>query len=230
MKLAIIGCGLMGSGVASLAAPQTELLLIDRDPQKAQALAETCQGLCACDLRAAADADLIAVVLPAPAIEDAFCQLADIVRSGAILLDMATKGVIPPSVREKRPDVSFIEAKIVGSGIGVSLGLKALLVVDARDEALLHTLRAALPGFGWILPGDTAMAPQVNVRGAYWGIRAAMEVEQELRAMGLPEAWVKAASGCLVPGSTIGLSQDRMGKFNREIAERVLREISPKER
>ena len=224
MKIAIIGCGLMGSGVASLAAPEAELLLIDREPSKAQALAQTCRGLWSCDLQDAREAELVAVVLPARAVGETFLALAEIVRPGAVVLDMATKGVIPSEAGEKRPDAAFVEAKIVGSGIGVSLGLQALLVVDTRDEALLGTLRAALPGFGSILPGDTALVPQINARGAYWGIRAAVEAEREVRDLGLPEAWVKAVSGCLVPGSTLGLSQGRMGRFNREIADRIIME------
>ena len=226
VKIAVIGCGLMGSGVASLAAPEAEMVLIDREADKARALAEKHHGTGSADLRAAAAAEIICVVLPAPAIEEAFWALAGCARPGAILLDMATKGVIPPGVKQARPDLRCVEAKIVGSGIGVSLGLRALLAVNTDEGSTLAALRSALPGFGRILPGDPSLVARVNAVGAYWGIRAAVETEEELRGMGLPEDWAKAASGCLIPGSTLGYSQDRMGQFNREIAARVRKEIA----
>ena len=229
MKLAIIGCGLMGSGIASLAAPEAKLLLIDREADRARALAEAHGGAWSTDLLAAAEADIVCVVLPAPAIEEAFRALAGALRPGALALDMATKGAIPAEVKARRPDVRFLEAKIVGAGIGVSLGLRALLVVDTEEGPTLAALRAALPGFGYILSGDPSLVARVNARGSYWGVRAAVETEEELRRMGLPEEWVKAASGCLVPGSTLGYSQGRMGRFNQEIAAQVLEEIKKKQ-
>lgn len=229
VKLAVIGCGLMGSGIASLAAPDAELILIDREGERARALAEALHGSWSDNLSAAAAADIVAVVLPAPEIAGAFNALAHIARPGAILLDMATKGVLPSGVREARPDVRFHEARILGSGLAVSLGLKALLVLDTAEEAVLAALRAALPGFSGIVPGDVTLIPRINARGAYLGIRAAAEMEWELRGMGLPESWVKAASGCLLPGSALGYSQDRMGAFNRRIAEEIQRKLEEKQ-
>ena len=230
MKIAIIGCGLMGSGVASLAAPEAELILIDRDLSRAEALASTRGGTASADLSAAADADVIAAVLPAPAVADTFLALAGLLRRGAIALDMATKGAVPPEAKAARPDVTFAEAKIIGSGIGVSLGLKAMLVTDLQEGEALRAVRGAFPGFADVARGDPGLVPAINARGAYHGIRAAVEAEEELRRMGLPETWIQCASGCLVPGSVIGLSQNRMGEFNRRIAEQVRQELREKER
>ena len=229
-KLAVLGCGLMGSGIASLAAPEAELILIDREAERARALADRHHAAWSMDLRDAAEAEIVCAVLPAPVTEEAFRSLAEVLAPGALALNMSTTGQIPPDVKERRPDVRFLEAKIVGAGVGVEAGLRPLLVTDAREESVLSALRAALPGFAEIVPGDPALVPRVNALGAYWGVRAAVETEEALRQMGLPVSWVRAAVGCLVPGSTLGYCQGRMGAFNRAVAEQVLAEIREKKK
>ena len=225
MKLAIVGCGLMGGALAALASPQAELLAIDRDAEKARALAEARGGGWACGAEAAKDADVIAVVVPAAAVDGAFRGLAGIAKSGALVLDMATKGTIPREAREARPDVRFLEAKIVGSAVGVLQGLPALLAADTQDASVLEELRRCFPGFEAVLSGDPKLAREVNEKGTYNGIRAAAETEAALRALGLPEEWIRCACGCLVPGIAIGYSRGQMGKFGREIADRILSEM-----
>ena len=230
MKLAIVGCGLMGSGVATLVSPDAQLLLIDREPDKARRLAETRGAAWSGDLSAAADAEVIAVVVPAAAVESAFCELAGVAGPGAIILDMATKGTIPERLKTERPDICFTEAKIVGSAVGVQAGLKALLVVDTDDPGELRALRNAFPGFAGVVAGDTKRVAQVNNWGTYYGIRAAVETEAYVRGLGLPEEWAKCASGCLAPGVAAGFSSGQMGKFAREIAEQIEEELRAEKR
>jgi len=225
MKTAIIGCGLMGTGIASLTAGSTELLLIDLDAGKAQTLAQAYHGSWSVNMDAAKDADIVAVVLPAPAIEPAMRTLSAVVKPGTIVLDMATKGIIPADVIHARPEVSYLEAKIIGAGVGVSYGLKAMLVVGTEDPQILSTLRSVFPGFSNIVSGDPFLVPQINSKGAYYGIRAAVETELALKQMGIPNDWISSAIGCLVPGSTVGYAEGRMGRFNAEIAEKLKEEL-----
>ena len=225
MRVAVIGCGLMGSGIASLVSLRAVRMMIDSEEEKARSVAKNYGGSFSTELEAAKDADVIAVVIPASAVESVFRKLSVIAKSGSLVLDMATKGIIPQEVREERPDVTFLETKIVGSALGVRHGLPALLVADTDEPETLETLRKVFPGFESIVAGDPQMVRTINEKGTYYGIRAAVLTEMALREMNLPEEWRKAACGGLVPGIAIGYSTGQMGKFGREIAERIEDEI-----
>ena len=64
LKVAIIGAGRMGSIVGKQLPAEVEKLIIDTDEAKAKALAEAIGGSYALELSAAAEADVIDVVLP----------------------------------------------------------------------------------------------------------------------------------------------------------------------
>ena len=68
MQYLVVGAGRMGSVVARQLPGRTRKIVIDIDLEKAVLLAEQVEGIPSDSLDSAGDADLVAVVLPTPAV------------------------------------------------------------------------------------------------------------------------------------------------------------------
>ena len=99
---AVVGAGRMGSVIAAQLPRNTRKIIIDIDLQQAARVARMTGGEAFDALDAAAAADLVAVVLPAPMVAGIVEQLIDLAKPGAVILNMATTARIDPAVSGKR--------------------------------------------------------------------------------------------------------------------------------
>lgn len=220
MKIAVIGLGRMGALVAQRLPQSVEKLLIDRDPERAEAAAGQFGGTAAAPA-GAAEADVLLFVLPAEATADAVAEAAAIVKPGALLVNMATNGAIPPGLAEGRPDASFVEAKIIGHAGAMRAGAQGIVVAGVGDGAVLDTLRFLLSGLGRVEPGDPALVPLVNTVGSSEGIRAAVGCRKQLAALRVPEEWADTVISVVCAGTMAAYVADDLGGFARALADRL---------
>ena len=85
---AIVGAGRMGSVVAAQLPDSTRKIIVDIDQEKASRLAERVGGKAGGSLKQVDEADLVAVVLPTPVVNQTVEALLNIVKSGAIILNI----------------------------------------------------------------------------------------------------------------------------------------------
>ena len=87
MKVAVIGAGNMGTGLARSLVAKHEVTVGSRDPEKAQSVARelgAAGGAGYAD--AVADAEVVFLAVPWPAVEDTLAQVGDL--SGKVLVDI----------------------------------------------------------------------------------------------------------------------------------------------
>lgn len=220
MKFILIGPGQLGAHL--MAAAAGERRTIGRDAEQTQAFARTQGCAWSLDPRDAADGDVIAVAVPAGATPAVLEAAADCAKPGAVVLNFATTCDIDPALRERRPDVHWLEAKMAGSAVGMAHGLKSAIVLGTEDESLLARVREALPGLaGCFLLGDTSIVSMVNTLSTEAALRAAVSVKKELAARGVPQAVIDAAVGCGLPGTTISFQRGTLGAFARNIVKKL---------
>ncbi len=99
----------MGSVVAKQLPASSQKIIIDTDFDKAQRLAVLVEGIASGNLETAAAADLAAVVLPTPAVNETVGNLLNVLRKGATVLNMATTAHIDPSLLEVRKDIFIVD-------------------------------------------------------------------------------------------------------------------------
>lgn len=221
MKLILIGPGQLGTHLMHAAAG--ERLAIGEDAGQTQAFAEAQGCAWSLDLRDAADGDVIAAAVPAGATPAVLEAVAGCVKPGAVVLNFATACDIAPALRERRPDVHWLEAKMAGSAVGMAHGLQSAIVLGPEaDEALLAQVRAALPGLAdSFLPGDPSIVSAVNTLSTEAALRAAITVKKELAARGVPQTVIDAAVGCGLPGTAISFQRGTLGAFARNIVHKL---------
>ena len=78
--VAIIGAGRMGSVVAKQLPASSQKIIIDTDFDKAQCLAVDVEGIASGNLETAAAADIAAVVLPTPAVNETVGNLLNVLK------------------------------------------------------------------------------------------------------------------------------------------------------
>lgn len=220
MEFVLIGPGQLGQLLLREAVQ--DCLVIGRDAGRARQTGEQYGCPWTTDLTRAAAGQVIAVAVPAPAVADVLEQVASCARPGAAVLNFATAADIPQTVRDKRPDVIWSEAKLVGSAVGMAAGLPCAIVLDAHDPALLRRVQNSLPGLAdRILLGDPAQVPIINRAATAAALRAVISLERELTAQGIPRALIDAALAGTVPGVALSYQRGTLGGFARQIAREI---------
>ena len=122
VTVAVLGAGRMGSVVAAQLPRATRKLIIDSDVEKARRLAGRTGGKASANLEDTADATMIFLVLPAPAINDTLACLVKIVRAGCMILNMATTAHLDQALIEENRQVLIVDARIIGHAMSISKG------------------------------------------------------------------------------------------------------------
>lgn len=220
--VAVVGAGRMGSVVAAQIPASTRTIVIDRNIDKARRLAERIGGTAADRLAAAAPAQMVFVVLPAPAVEASIAALATIVGSGCMLINMATAARIDAALIGQYTTVAVIDARIIGHAAAISRGAPGIVVVSGADDDQLAALRGQLPGFREVERGDAGLVETINTIATTEGLRTAVTVKEKLAALDIPDAWIDVAIHTVAAGITRAYVADDLGEFARKLAERLI--------
>ena len=218
---AVIGAGRMGSVIARQLPPSTRKIIVDTDSEKAGVLADAVDGIGSDTLESAAEADLIAVVLPPPEVNETVTRLVGQAKPGTIILNMATAAVIDPTFQHKRPDVSLIDAKIIGHAQSISAGEPGIIVVGTEDESMLNTIRSRLPGFHAVVSGDPERVSHINRIASTEGIRAAVRVRHQLSEFNIPDKWIDVAIRTVCAGTMRAFVEDDLGDFAKKLVKEM---------
>lgn len=225
MCTAVVGAGRMGSVIAAQLPRSTRKIIIDIDLQQAARVARMTGGEASDALDSAAEADLVAVVLPAPMVAGIVAQLIDLAKPGAVILNMATAARIDPALSGKRPDVSVIDAKIVGHAGSMAKGESAMIVVGSEDTGILTLIRSQLPGFRRVISGDPDLVAEINRVGSSEAIRAAVRIRRHLRGQGIPEDWIDVAIRTVCAGTMKAFVEGDLGGFAQALAQEIEQEL-----
>ncbi|RJQ65427.1 MAG: NAD(P)-dependent oxidoreductase [Desulfobacteraceae bacterium] len=223
---AVVGAGRMGSLIAEQLPAGTEKIIIDSDLEKASRLAEKVKGKASDNLESAAEADLTAVVLPAPAVKETVFRLAGIVRKGAMILNMATAAHIDPDSFGKDESVAIIDAKIIGHAGSMRRGEPGIVVVGCRDENRFSRIREQFPGFFKVVRGEPDIVEKINRIGSSHGIRAAVTARCELQKLNIPDEWIDVAIRTVCAGTIKSFVEKDLGHFALELVKIVEQEMS----
>ncbi len=219
--VAIVGAGRMGSVVAARIPSSTRTIVIDRNADRAGRLAERIGGTAADRLAAAAAAQMVFVVLPAPAAEASIRSLAGIVGSGCMLINMATAARIDGALIGQCPGVAVIDARIIGHAGAMSGGAPGIVVVSGADDRQLAAIRRQLPGFRSVERGDAGLVKTINTVATTEGLRAAVTIRKELAALDIPAPWIDVAIQTVAAGVMRAYVAGDLGDFARQLARRL---------
>ncbi len=217
ITVAVIGAGRMGSVVSRQLPPDTKKIIIDTDLAKASELARSVGGSSSSALEYARDADLIALVLPAPAVNETVEKLQALVKKGAVIMNMATTAQIDPVILAKNPEVLIVDAKIIGHAQSISHGEPGIIVVKTENAEVLALIQSQLTGFTDVVQGDADLVPVINTIGSAEGIKAAVSIRKQLRAMDIPDAWIHVAIRTVCAGTMKSFTENDLGHFAREL-------------
>ena len=206
MEFVLIGPGQLGQLLLRQAG--RDCLVIGQDADSTRQIGELYGCPWTTKIERAAEGEVIAVVIPASAVPS--------------VLNFATAVDIPQNLREKRPDLVWSEAKLVGSAVGMAHGLPCMIVLGEHDPALLRRVQNSLPGLAdQVTLGDAALVPGVNRAATEAALRAVIALERELSDLGVPRALIDAALGGTVPGVSLSYQRGTLGGFARKIVQQI---------
>ncbi len=223
--MAVVGAGRMGSIVAGQLPGSTEKIIIDIDLEKARQLAEKVDGNPSDSLESAKKADMVAVVLPTPVVNETVEKLLIVVQRGTIILNMATTAHIDPDLLENNRGISIIDAKIIGHAMSISRGEPGLVVVKCEDQGKFDRIRKQLPGFHKVIQGEADLVEKINRIGSTEGIKAAMKVRSKLLKLDVPEEWIDVAIRTVCAGTMKSFTENDLGHFALQLVKKIESEM-----
>ncbi|MEA4892511.1 MAG: NAD(P)-binding domain-containing protein [Peptococcaceae bacterium] len=225
LTAAVLGAGRMGSFVGLQLPREVKKVIVDTDEPKAKKLAEEVGGRYFLGLEGVGEADIIAIVLPAPAIPEISRGLLKHAKKGAVIINMATNGKVEEEVKAARPDLHFVDAKIIGHAGAMSAGAPSYVVVNTGDQEVYEKISYILPGYTKVVMGDSDLVPEINTIGSTEGIRAAVEVRKQLKKYNIPKDWEDIVIYTVCAGTMRAYVDDDLGGFGRALADRLEAEI-----
>ena len=226
LSVALVGAGRMGAFLGSQLPSDVTKIVIDLDGQKARKLADTIGAAWSASLDAAEQADVIPIVLPAKAVDPVAASLAAIAKSGAIIMNMATEGVMSEKTRAMNPKLHFVDAKIIGHAKSMSQGAQGCVVTDTKDPDVLEKIKYCLPGYGKVFTGDSSLVPIINKIGSGEGIRTAVKIRRLLKQYNIPKEWEDIVIYTVCAGTMRAYVENDLGEFGIKLAEELEVEYS----
>ena len=221
ITVAVVGAGRMGSVIARRLPTDTKKIIIDTVPAKASELAEAVGGSWSVSPEQARAADLIALVVPASAVRETLEKLQALVKRGAVILNMATTFSIDQATAAKSSGITVIDAKIIGHAASMSRGEPGIVVAKTKSAEILSLIRNQLQGFADVVQGDADLVQAVNTIGSTEGIKAAVAVRKQLRAMGIADAWTNVVIRSVCAGTMKAFTENNLGSFALELAKKL---------
>lgn len=221
MNVVVIGAGRMGSLVARKLPANVNKIVVDTDIDKAKSVAVEIGGTGGSDVSVAREADVIILTLPTEIIAPVAAQLAGVVRPDALVLNLATASDTSEAL-SKAPGLVMVPAKIVGHAREIAAGTRPLVAVDAPSDVVLDLVRDLLRDFGSVVRGPEYLVRITNTIASEEGVKAALAMQERLKAAGVPEEWIIPAIQGPGAGTMRAYAAGDMGPFVRALVERLL--------
>ena len=225
MKIALVGPGKMGRAVSMNLTRDEEVLIIGRGEERAKALSEEMGWPYSLTVQDIKDADIVLFILDAHVLNPVMAEAAPYAKEGAVMLNVATKGIVDPELIAKYPKLNFVDGKIIGSAIGIQRGLPGYMVVKTEEQWIYDMVKRILPGFKDVVQGNTDLVPKINSIGSKEGIRAAVIMQKQLEQYDIPKEWEDMVIGCVAIGTMMAYMDNILGHFAAELAEKIRQEL-----
>ncbi len=225
MKIALIGPGKLGTAVAMRMPKNAKKIIIGRGEHNARWLGENMGWPYALEISQCHDADAILLTLDAHDINPVLTQVVSFAKKGALILNMATKGVVDPALIAANPQLTIVDAKVIGSALGLQRGMPGIIVAKTEDAAVFDKIRYLLCGFDDVVQGDADIVPKINSIGSGEGIRAAVIMQKKLEEFQVPQEWKDMILRSVAPGTMQAFAENRLGHFAQELADKVRKEL-----
>lgn len=214
MNFGLVGPGQLGKMIFQTAVwPRLVVQQVDSDCKDIEELAEL--GVTN-QLENARVCQIVAVAVPANACYKVFLDLCPHMAPGSILLNFSTGWDIPERLKKEFPSLHLLELKLIGSAIGMGLGLRGLAVLNCEDQVVVNQIRSCLPGLA-IFSGDSGVVCSINTLATRVALQAAITLEEELSSLKIPKEMTNAAIQGLMPGVLVSYVQGTLGGFARGI-------------
>lgn len=228
-SVAVIGAGKMGSVVIRQLPEESQVIIIDLDLEKAKKLASKKDARYDNSLTAAKDTDIIFVILPANAVEETVEKLQDIVKTGAVIVNMATSICIDKIAKKHRGDIGLIDAKIIGQASAINNEEKGLVIVKADDTSQFDIVKEMLSGLFTVEQGNADLVEKINSLAVYEGIKAAAAIRKQLTEMNIPKDWSDLVIGKVCIPTMKSYIDGTLGPFAKGIVKQLEAETISKE-
>ncbi|MFZ7104678.1 MAG: NAD(P)-binding domain-containing protein [Peptococcaceae bacterium] len=211
-KIAIVGCGRMGSLLAGKLAPVYELYVYDRIPDNAQRLSKSCGAVAASkeDLR---NAEIIIMALATETVLQALRELEDYLAESAVIVNIAT--TLPHSALKIK--YQKVSAKIIGHAKEMAAGEKPVVIVEGDNEDSEKPVRDIFAHIGTVEKGDTDLVGRINTLSSKYGILTALQIQKELEGLKLSQEIVTAAIRNVAAGTMKAFALGDAGPFAQSI-------------
>jgi 3-hydroxyisobutyrate dehydrogenase-like beta-hydroxyacid dehydrogenase len=221
VTVAVIGAGKMGSIVAKHLPKESRKLVINRTLEKAQALASQINGEAGAELTAAKEADLVAILLPPAAVNETVEQLLDIVKPGAVILNMSTAAFIEPQIQAKAKEAWVVDAKIIGQSYTMEREEPAMIVVDPCPEAVFALAQSQLQGLGKVVKGEASQVTKLNTMAGMESLKFAVAFRKEMKKQGFADDWISTAIASICAGTLPAYTKNELGHFGRDLVKKL---------
>lgn len=220
MITAVIGAGRMGSYLGLQLPKTVEKIIIDTDKEKAKQLAQKIGGSFSNSLKAAEHADIIALVLPAPAVLETAKELMKICKSNTVIMNMATNGSIKElAVNEKA--IHFVDVKIVGHAVPDESNIAMYVIADTKNIEIFKRIEFILQGFQTVVMGNADIVSVLSTIGVTEAIKAAVSVKKALKQYDVPKELEDIVIQTVCAGTMKAYVKGDLGPFARELAKKL---------
>lgn len=221
VTVAVVGAGRMGSVVAKQLPQDTIKVIIDTYEDKATQLAKIVGGSPVFSLEGAKGADLVAVVLPTPAVNQTVDKLIDVVKEGAVIINMATTAFIDQAILAKNKKAYIVDTKIIGHAASIAKGEPGIIVVKTDKQEVFELIKSQLPGFDDVVLGNADLVSQINTIGSIEGIKTAVAIRKQLRKMNIPDEWTNVVIRTVCAGTMRSFTENDLGHFALELVKEL---------
>lgn len=219
-RIAVVGLGQLGTLLADRL-PADRLLLVSRDAAKAQRFAASRPGAESGTFERLGEADILLLALPADEVAPFYrSALAETVREDAVLVNTATK-LETDRLRESFPRHTWLPMKLLGSVKAAQGGRPCLLVTDT--EASVARLAPSVTRLGRLIAGDERWALVCNTIATRHALEAALRIDEELRAAGLPPETIPVAQAAVASGVLQSYADGTLGHFGKSVLAELQR-------
>ncbi|HHW02716.1 MAG TPA: NAD(P)-binding domain-containing protein [Thermoanaerobacterales bacterium] len=218
--LAIVGTGRMGSLLARKLSGKYKLILIDKDIRQCGQLARELGVEGIIEYSILAKTDFIILALPASIIPEAINEIKPFLKQEHVLINVSTD----TGLEEFNTVKNFckpVSAKIIGHALQIGFGELPLIIIDGEDERARNKTAEIFSNIGAVKFGSEKIVADINHIASEEGIKAAYNIQNKLKQIGIPEEYISFAIRNVACGTMNAYSIGDAGPFAREIIKKL---------
>lgn len=220
ITVAIVGSGRMASVFAKQLPEETAKIIINKNISSAKILADEVNGTAYDSYKGVRDADLIALIIPASVVNEVLEEVVKYRKEGSIVMNMATSARINPDISRDNKDI--VDTKIIGHAKSMAeWGEPGIVVVNTDNMEIFDIIKSQLPGYRDAVIGDSDLVGKINSIALEEGIKAAIEVQNKLGKLSIPDEWITTAIRTCTTGGMKSYLEDDLGHFGKKIVDKL---------